>query len=379
MKRYKLLKLSFTTLILLLFIPPLLSQTVISETTIIHIDNRKNKPPEIVIEQPDISPNRFSRIDEEELKILGKIKNSKKNLKVIVNNTQAVITNDSIFFADLSLVPGINKLRIDILSEEIVVNRYDYEIYRSVQQTNFLAPAIGTGKYYALIIGTNNYMDPSFNDLDNAIDDALRFYTTITSKYTFDRENVKLLRDATMADIYAAFDHFTKVIKPEDNFLIFYAGHGIWDKKNEIGYWLPSDAKENSYLAWFRNSTLRDFLKSINSKHTLLISDACFSGSIFKSRSAFSDASMAINKLYELKSRKAMTSGTLTTVPDKSAFLRYLLERLNSNTEKYLSSEQLFTSFREAASNNSNALPQFGVIQEVGDEGGNFIFILKSK
>jgi hypothetical protein len=151
----------------------------------------------------------------------------------------------------------------------------------------------------------------------------------------------------------------------------------VWDPKTEIGFWLPSDAKKSSKLAWFRNSTLRDYLREIRSKHTLLITDACFAGSIFSSRSAFIDAPVAIKKLYELPSRKAMTSGQFTEVPDQSAFLKYLIDRLQNNKEKYLSSEQLFSSFRIAVINNSSVIPQFGEIKDVGDEGGDFIFILK--
>jgi hypothetical protein len=239
-----------------------------------------------------------------------------------------------------------------------------------------LIPA-GVGKYYALIIGINNYSDPQINTLDKPIKDAELFYNTITDKYTFEKDNVTLLRDATMAEMVESLDHYAKVVKPNDNFLIFYAGHGIWDEESEIGFWLPSDARKNSKLAWFRNSTLRDYLREIKSKHTLLISDACFGGSIFKTRAAFTDAPLAINKLYELPSRKAMTSGTLTVVPDQSAFLKYMIDRLENNTEKFLSSEQLFSNFRMAVINNSNVLPQYGVIQDVGDEGGDFIFILK--
>ena len=78
-----------------------------------------------------------------------------------------------------------------------------------------------------------------------------------------------------------------------------------------------------------------------------------------------------------MPSRKAMTSGTLTEVPDQSAFLKYLIDRLRNNSEKYLSSEQLFSNIRIAVINNSNAIPQFGEIKDVGDEGGDFIFILK--
>jgi hypothetical protein len=233
------------------------------------------------------------------------------------------------------------------------------------------------GKFYALIIGISNYNDPLINELDKPVKDAELFYNLLISRYTFEKENAKFLKNATMEDIVNALDYFAKVVKSSDNFLIFYAGHGVWNATSEIGYWLPSDARKNSTLKWFRNSALRDYLREINSKHTLLITDACFGGSIFKTRAAFSDANLAVNKLYELPSRKAMTSGTLTEVPDQSAFLKYLTERLKNNTEKYLSSEQLYSSFRTAVINNSNSVPQFGEIKDVGDEGGDFIFILR--
>ncbi len=78
-----------------------------------------------------------------------------------------------------------------------------------------------------------------------------------------------------------------------------------------------------------------------------------------------------------MNSRKAMTSGTLKQVPDESIFIRYLLKRLDDNEEKYMSSEELFTSFRMAVMNNSQNVPQYGTVQNVGDEGGDFIFIRK--
>jgi len=64
-------------------------------------------------------------------------------------------------------------------------------------------------------------------------------------------------------------------------------------------------------------------------------------------------------------------------VPDKSVFIKYLIERLKENGEDYLSSEQLFYSFRHAVMNNTDVMPKFGEIQDVGDEGGDFIFIKK--
>ena len=81
--------------------------------------------------------------------------------------------------------------------------------------------------------------------------------------------------------------------------------------------------------------------------------------------------------LYNLPSRKAMTSGTLTEVPDRSSFVKFLIERLDENKEICLSSEQLFSSFRIAVINNSDVIPQYGEIKNVGDQGGDFIFIRK--
>jgi hypothetical protein len=69
----------------------------------------------------------------------------------------------------------------------------------------------------------------------------------------------------------------------------------------------------------------------------------------------------------------------MTNVPDNSVFLQYLLKRLKDNDQKFISSQQLFDSFRSAVINNSSVVPQDGVIAETGDEGGDFIFILKNK
>ena len=175
-----------------------------------------------------------------------------------------------------------------------------------------------------------------------------------------------------------ALDEMSKKVTPEDNVLIFYAGHGHYEDDNDIGYWLPKDAEETNSANWLYNDQLVAAMRKIKSLHTLLISDACFSGSIFKNRSiSITGATDVIKKKYQLPSRKAITSGTLKTVPNKSVFIKYLLDRLEKNKEKYYSSATLFQAIETPVGNNSSSLPQFGVIQNVGDEGGDFIFIKK--
>jgi len=232
------------------------------------------------------------------------------------------------------------------------------------------------GKFYALIIGNNDYQDPEIPSLDEPVSDATKLFDVLTTRYTFEKSNVTFLKNATYVQMIQAFDDLSNRITKNDNLLVFYAGHGWWNELKNLGFWLPIDAKKSNTAFWIPNSRISDYMSSIKSKHTLLIADACFSGSIFKTRGLI-DAKPSINKLYELPSKKAMTSGTLKEVPDKSVFLQYLVQRLTDNSERYISSDMLFASFREAVLNNSPTEPQYGTIQNAGDEGGEFIFILR--
>ncbi|MEO9484191.1 MAG: caspase family protein [Ekhidna sp.] len=235
---------------------------------------------------------------------------------------------------------------------------------------------LGKRKYYALIIGVNNYRDDEIQDLDNPINDAEQLAGVLTYHYAFDQENVTVLENPRREDIIKALDNLTGVVTEKDNLLIFYAGHGIWNEQLNQGYWLPSDASLDSKSYWLSNSTLRDYVGGINSKHTLLISDACFSGGILKERAVFGN-SRAVLEVYKLPSRKAMTSGTLKTVPDESVFIEYLLKNLINNQSPLLSADQLFRHFKTAVINNSpnGQVPQYGPISQAGDEGGDFIFL----
>ncbi len=150
--------------------------------------------------------------------------------------------------------------------------------------------------------------------------DARSLRDELLTDYTFKSENITLLENPTRANIIETFDKLTVTVQSTDNLLVFYAGHGIWDEQIEQGYWLPSDAKKSSKAAWLSNGTIRDYIRAIDSKHTLLITDACFGGGILKTREAF-QSSKAMLEMYKLQSRKAMTSGALKTVPDKSVFI----------------------------------------------------------
>ena len=168
-----------------------------------------------------------------------------------------------------------------------------------------------------------------------------------------------------------------KELTADDNLLIFYAGHGYWDEDLQQGYWLPRDARQGDQAEWISNSDIRDQIRGMKTQHTLLISDACFSGGIFKTRDAFIKPDISIQKVYAMPSRKGLTSGNLKTVPNKSVFVEYLVKRLETNEDPYLYSEKLYVNLRDAVTNNSpnNQTPLFGGINGSGNEGGDFIFV----
>ena len=334
-------------------------------------------PPLIKIISPQIDTTSSTQISATHIYLIGRAIDGSGIQSLLINDSIIPTDDNGFFQKSCNLAEGLNVFEItatDVLSNSST--RFLQLINNTTRQSPVKSDELElTGEYYGLIIGINEYNDPDLVDLDNPITDATLLYSTLVGNYMFDPEYVTLLKDPTRADIIKKLDELRYQLTQYDNLIIFYAGHGYWDDERETGFWLPADADKISSVNWIRNSTIQDYVDDINTNHTLLITDACFAGSIFKSRGAFQDASIGVNKLYSLSSRKAMTSGTLEEVPDRSVFLEFLLKRLLENEKKYISASELFNSFRDAVLNNSPNIPQYGVIQDTGDEGGDFIFI----
>jgi hypothetical protein len=336
-------------------------------------------PPLIKILTPEFSRGEKVACSKPEISILGRITDEGSGIDhVFINSEECKPSNDGLFLKIIPLKKGDNTVKIYAVDHQDNYSEMSLVLSFSPESSAITSALNVSGKYYALLIGVNEYNDPNLPNLDYPVGDAESLYKVLVTDYIFEKENITMLKNAKRADINIALDNLARKVTPEDNLLIFYAGHGWWDQVADIGYWLPADANKSYKTEWFRNSTLCDYIREINSKHTLLITDACFGGSIFKTRSISMEATKAIQMLYDLPSRKAMTSGTLTEVPDRSSFVKFLIERLHENKEKCLSSEQLFSSFRIAVINNSDVIPQYGEIKNVGDEGGDFIFIRKN-
>ena len=356
--------------------------------------NSYNDPPVVVITEPDVDLERgFKIVKVKKILVKGKATDKDGIYEVLINGVDATVNEDGTFYANVPLKIGSNELVVkatDIKqassTKKFTLKRKSPDVDTNPDTNTTIVVDkvdkldVGFGKYYALIIGVSDYNDASnVPDLEGLpTKDAKDLKDVLVGKYSFEEENVVLLNDSpTENEILREFVKLRQKVTNKDNVLIFFAGHGIYDESTETGSWLPSDADPEYGLNLISNSTIKDYIKGINSKHTLLISDACFSGSIFKTRS-YKAAPKSITRKFELPSRKAITSGTLKTVPNKSVFLKYLIDRLNNNTEQYLTARKIFDRIEEPVMNNSKNVPQYGTIQEVGDEGGDFVFIRKN-
>ena len=276
--------------------------------------------PQIEVFSPEFINNVIEH-DQAEIYIVGRIQDPAGINALLLNRKPVSFSETGIFQINQNLIKGENRLELAAINNQGKRTTRSLLVHctSGISSTADQAViAVQTGKYYALLIGINDYADEGLSDLDNPVNDMENLYWMLHTKYTFDKENITLLKNPTRNEIIVALDRLGGTLSKNDNLLIFYAGHGYWDEKGNVGYWMPADATMQNTVNWFRNSTLRDFIGSIQSRHTFLIADACFSGAIFKTRAAFPEPSKGIQKLYELPSRKAMTSGILQEVPDES-------------------------------------------------------------
>lgn len=357
------------------------SQTYVIERN----DTIDYDPPIIELVDPKTRGFKVSRIDRENqlndslltdrFLVRGFLKDESEIYSLLINDNKIPVDSNNFFIWIPNEKPDFLSIKaIDAFGNETIHN-LNLQGQGELSQSQLLV-----GNYHALVIGIQNYNDLNIPSLDFPLEDSENLINVLVKHYSFAQKNIDYLKDPTRKEIIQSLKALRMELSKDDNLLIFYAGHGYWDEDLQQGFWLPRDASLDDDAEWLSNGRVRDYIRAINTKHTLLIADACFSGGIFKSREVTLAAPKSIQEMYGSTSRRAMTSGALKEVPDKSVFVEYLVKRLNDNSKEFLSSEELFYSLKEAVINNSpvSQTPEYGVIHQSGDEGGgSFIFIKK--
>jgi len=240
--------------------------------------------------------------------------------------------------------------------------------------------------YYALIIGDDDFK--FWPKIDNAISDARAIEQELRVHYGF---KTTLLIDASREQILSAFNDLRQKLRPDDNLLIYYAGHGQLVRQLDRGYWIPVDAAVNSDAEWILNEQITDYLQIIPARHIILIADSCYAGVLTRSSierpKAGLDPNIRLDVLRELSAKRVrtvMTSGGIHPVMDSgsknhSVFAAALLGVLHENDE-ILEGNRLFDAVSPIVAAQSARLglkqtPTYRAIVFAGHEGGDFLFI----
>ncbi len=253
------------------------------------------------------------------------------------------------------------------------------------------------GRYYALVIGNQHYR--SIDSLQTPISDAQRAAKVLADKYGF---IVTVIEDASDVAMLKALNDLNASLKPNDNVLIYYAGHGYRlqngqpNRRTESGYWLPVNAEAPPQdTFWVPNEQVTAHLARLPARRVLVVSDSCYAGLLSADPSyLFVNDTVGYSTDYirfklPKRSRLLLSSGGDHPVMDaesggsNSVFARAFLEELENNTSAVLPAPELFTRIRKrveavAAHNTFVQIPEFKSIKGAGHEVGDFFFVPKS-
>ncbi len=147
------------------------------------------------------------------------------------------------------------------------------------------APAT-KGKDHALLIAVNDY--DHWTKLANPIADATALKEVLEREYGFETQ---LVTDVTQAALKRVVDEYArKTFAPNDQLLVFYAGHGYWDEVRDRSYLVLKDAPRQAEFGaaspgYEPHEAFLEALPSTrNCKHMLVMWDACFAGAYFESQ-----------------------------------------------------------------------------------------------
>jgi len=254
---------------------------------------------------------------------------------------------------------------------------------RSVGNLNF-------GRYYALVIGNQHYQ--LIESLKTPVNDAERAARVLRERYGF---TVQVLEDSSDVAMLKALNDLNDVLKPDDNLLIYYAGHGARLQTTYVtaGYWLPinSEAPPKDTF-WVPNEQITAHLARLNAKRVLVVADSCYAGLLSTDPSyLFAGSSGGYSKdyiAYKLpkRSRLLISSGGDEPVLDtgggeNSVFANAFITELELN-QGILPAPELYSRISkrvesDARENKFVEKPEFKSIKGAGHEVGDFFFVPK--
>jgi hypothetical protein len=226
--------------------------------------------------------------------------------RITINNIPAIQTNDTAFFADISLKVGFeNPITVIAFDKKglstnkqfaIVCKKPDVTMVvsaplsrnRKPSDIDFDIPDITTPNpnRFALIIGNEDYSTfqtslKTESNVEYAIHDAEIFKEYALKIFGIPSDNIIMVTNAKAIEMHQALDQTINIIKNmqgKAELYVYYAGHGFPDEQTKEPYLIPVDVTGTGLQYAIKQS---DFFKRITeypTKRVIVFLDACFSG-----------------------------------------------------------------------------------------------------
>lgn len=344
------------------------------------IVERPEGGPEIHVEEPEDGQVVYSEV----VKVSGYASDDQgiQRIEVFVNGEKRL----SKLGAGKKFFPFSKSVNLDIGDNQIQIVAYAVDGRTSTSIcTVKLEGVVIRRTDWALLIAADTYQ--YWPELKTPISDADSLRALLISKYGFEPDHIVTLynEQATRTNIIDALTGFARKLGPEDNLLIYYAGHGQYDETLEMGYWIPFEA-QYTVSGYLENAVIQSYVARIPAQHILMVVDACYSGTLLAERRAeiSPDRDRYFREVDKRRSRQVMTSGGQEPVWDvgygrHSIFAYYFLQALRENTRRYLTAGSLFDQIKIPVARNSRQTPIFRALMDSKDEGGEFIFVLEER
>jgi tetratricopeptide (TPR) repeat protein len=334
-------------------------------------------PPKVMLVAPLTSTDNVIYLEEikPSLYIEGKVTDENLLKSIQISGFNASYRSDQIdpgFSATID-ISNINKFTV--IAEDIYGNRQETE-YTLNRDNAGLSSSNPMGKTWVVFIENSSY--ETFAALDGPIKDVSTIQRALAN---YQISHIEHKKDMTKAQMERYFNiELRDALKANQvkSLLVWYAGHGKFI--NDVGYWIPVDAKRDDEFTYFNINALKAGMQAYSGLvHTLVISDACESGPSFYQAMRSSPEEKTCDDVMAtgLRSAQVFTSAQRELAVDNSQFTQTFANTLLNNGNACLPIDKIVKTVTDAVANNNQQKPKFGKISGLVDENGTFFFIAK--
>jgi tetratricopeptide (TPR) repeat protein len=334
-------------------------------------------PPKVAILAPYASDDGQIYLDKNSpnLFIQGKISDESRIKSIFIEGVTASYAVGELNPSFTATIDILNKSKIVVDVEDIYGNHQKSE-FRLNREGAVLAENNPMGKTWIVFIENSKYS--TFASLEGPLKDVNLMMKALSN---YQIHNIIHKQDMDKVEMERFFSiELRDLIKSNQvkSLMIWYAGHGKFI--NDVGYWIPVDARRDEEFTYFNINILRASMESYLPylTHTLVVTDACESGPSFYQamrEDDFKPRSCDDWKATQFKSSQVFSSAGKELAVDDSQFTRTFATSLANNPKACIPIEEIVVKVSKAVGDNNQQKPKFGKITGLKDEDGTFFFI----